>query len=895
MKRLLSLFFVIFFITCLPPLSKVSVFAETSPAAPSPTATPPPLPVTPQPAVAASKRADPIFVFEVGSVVMEKANGLAVANGLAYVSSEVGLHVLDLSNPAVPRQIGLYPVEWSIMSTPPGEIAVAGPMAYLLVAGGVHMVDVSDPGAPRQVGLYQPGVGIEHIAVTDKTLYLGAGPEFLVVDVSNPASPQELTRLSLGWVNQIVVAGTTAYVVAANQIAELHIFDISDPAAPRQVGRYQTSSPVTAVAVAPAPPAQAGVVAYVITQEGLHLVDVSDPARPKDMSSYAASGGGYSLAVTGNTAYIASRGATGYGGLSVMDVSNPAAPRELGFVNVADASWWESRVAVSETGDRVDVYVLATPGGALFAFPEVKTALSRPLPQTASAPLPVTPVELPSPEPVTVWTYYPLPRELGYLGAITLDPRGRVWGTGPVGLHLLEVDESTGAATWTTYKLSGLPDILGLGSLVVDDQGRIWAGASKGKGSTWEGAVVSFDGSAWTSYTSADGLSGSTVHTLVIDKGGQVWAGTDGGVSRFDGQAWTRLEGAPVPARAIAFDPAGRVWVGSNVGVSVFDGADWTAYPKAGDFEMQFVNGIDFDPAGNVWVAFGGWVDMECSNTGLGKFDGQTWTTYLATLFRNFCNDGPPMALAFDQAGNGWVGMRDNIKNFDPQTLPAGANLYNEEVWTEYYDGNYERGAASAGFVMLDQAGNTWFKGFHGISRLAASPLAGLNVAAPRTYKDPALGFSLEYDPTWQLETQNGADRIILLKKEGYQFQMQIQHRPPVSGACDGLLEPAQLTLYWKYPLGASEIWRAKAEAGWVNGYNDDQHSFIDVIVPTELWDKPDPNGAIGKYTCAPQINDYVIKMSYLLPVSVEDLKTGHFKPERLAELDYILTSLAWK
>jgi hypothetical protein len=141
-------------------------------------------------------------------------------------------------------------------------------------------------------------------------------------------------------------------------------------------------------------------------------------------------------------------------------------------------------------------------------------------------------------------------------------------------------------------------------------------------------------------------------------------------------------------------------------------------------------------------------MDMECSNTGLGKFDGQTWTSYLTTLFRDFCNDGPPSALAFDQAGDGWVGMRSNVKKFDPQTLPAGANLYDEDVWTVYSDDNYERGAAGAGFVRHDQAGNTWFKGYHGVSRLAASPLAGLTVAIPRTYKDPALGFSLKYEPT---------------------------------------------------------------------------------------------------------------------------------------------------
>jgi hypothetical protein len=165
----------------------------------------------------------------------------------------------------------------------------------------------------------------------------------------------------------------------------------------------------------------------------------------------------------------------------------------------------------------------------------------------------------------------------------------------------------------------------------------------------------------------------------------------------------------------------------------------------------------------------------------------------------------------------------------------------------------------------------------------------------PRTYKDPVLGFSLEYDPTWRLEVRNGAGRSILLEKEGYEFQMQLQRRPTVSGECNGLLEPAQLTLYWKYPLGQAEVWRAKAEAGRVNGDNDDQHSVIDIIVPTELWDKPDSNGAVGEYTCAPAINDYIVRISYLLPVSAEDLKAGQFNPARLAEMDYILTSLTWK
>jgi hypothetical protein len=70
---------------------------------------------------------------------------------------------------------------------------------------------------------------------------------------------------------------------------------------------------------------------------------------------------------------------------------------------------------------------------------------------------------------------------------------------------------------------------------------------------------------------------------------------------------------------------------------------------------------------------------------------------------------------------------------------------------------------------------------------------------------------------------------------------------------------------------------------------------LIDIILPTELWDKVNADGAIGNYTCSPQIGEYRIRISYLLPVSVADLKAGHFKPKLLAEMDYILTSLTWK
>lgn len=185
--------------------------------------------------------------------------------------------------------------------------------------------------------------------------------------------------------------------------------------------------------------------------------------------------------------------------------------------------------------------------------------------------------------------------------------------------------------------------------------------------------------------------------------------------------------------------------------------------------------------------------------------------------------------------------------------------------------------------------------------RLQSLPVAGVTVESPRTYIDPDLDFRLNYDPSWQLEARTGADlndgsgRTVVLQKDGYQFELKFQLKPAVAGECGGVLNQSDLPRFWKYPLGPLQVWRAKAEAGWVNSYNDDQISFIDILTPTELWDDADADGDIGLFSCSPQVNDYIFSLSYRLPVSVEDLKAGRFSPERLAEMDYILTSLTWE
>ena len=103
-------------------------------------------------------------------------------------------------------------------------------------------------------------------------------------------------------------------------------------------------------------------------------------------------------------------------------------------------------------------------------------------------------------------------------------------------------------------------------SLIVDHRDdSVWAG-------TWGGGVSRYDGKAWTNYTSADGLAGNIVYSIAQDESGFVWFGTNNGLSRYDGQSWINYDTntglLDNNVYAIAPTPAGELWVGTKNGVS---------------------------------------------------------------------------------------------------------------------------------------------------------------------------------------------------------------------------------------------------------------------------------------------------------------------------------------
>lgn len=103
-------------------------------------------------------------------------------------------------------------------------------------------------------------------------------------------------------------------------------------------------------------------------------------------------------------------------------------------------------------------------------------------------------------------------------------------------------------------------------ALAVDAQGVVWAG-------TWGGGLSRYDGKAWTQYTVNEGLPGNHVFMLHIDPKGQLWAGTNNGLARMKPgggfEVLTTQDGLfnnAVFSMATARD--GTLWVGSFGGVA---------------------------------------------------------------------------------------------------------------------------------------------------------------------------------------------------------------------------------------------------------------------------------------------------------------------------------------
>ena len=190
------------------------------------------------------------------------------------------------------------------------------------------------------------GGTISAVAAQGASVFVGVGTRVHIFDVTDPSAPREVgsTRSFADNVSDIFVDASRAYVAAGTD--GVHVVDVADVSNPRLIGQWDSPGSAEGLAVD-------GTLLYLADGPfGLQLVDVSDPASPAPIASVFDTNFAFDVAIQKPYAFIAGADA----GLLIADISVPSAPRE---VAILDTPGYARAVAI----DGAAVYLADQWGG----------------------------------------------------------------------------------------------------------------------------------------------------------------------------------------------------------------------------------------------------------------------------------------------------------------------------------------------------------------------------------------------------------------------------------------------------------------------------------------------------------------------------------------------------
>jgi hypothetical protein len=289
---------------------------------------------------------DPAHPLEVSSYDLpNSASGLTVTGGYAYVLWKAedyyhyhewgGMKILDVSNPAVPVEVGS--IDYSGDDGAPLGMTITNGYGYV-VADYLYTYDLTDPTAPVLVDTSR--YSGKDIAVFGDYAYVVGCCGLLTMSLADPAHPvftgsvgvDGMTEAVALQVNYAYLSETGYFSGNAFVFGGLRVIDVISPTAPVEV------------AYLPLPYGSRGVAikdnqAYVAeVYNGLSIVDISTPTDPQEIGNYSAPGEVDAVVTTGSHAYLAA----GYAvpdsdGLWTINVSNRNNPVVTGYYEVLES------------------------------------------------------------------------------------------------------------------------------------------------------------------------------------------------------------------------------------------------------------------------------------------------------------------------------------------------------------------------------------------------------------------------------------------------------------------------------------------------------------------------------------------------------------------------------
>ncbi len=251
----------------------------------------------------------------VGRFASASSGGVTVVGEFAYLTDQLGLSILDVSDPSAPTLISrlqLSAASWY------QDVTVSGDLAYVVANGRTIAVDISDPEHPVERGHFASSLPMEVTAV-GSTVFIADNNarQLYVVDASNPDDLKLLGNCGVGnsWGMSSVVDGRIA-VASASQITLVDVSDAARPTPIGSVGAISRDVYLYDVEIS-------GNTMYAASEwTGLMVYDITDPAHPANIATAPMPLKAMSVKVSGDRAYVVDT----YGGLFTFDVSNRLAP-----------------------------------------------------------------------------------------------------------------------------------------------------------------------------------------------------------------------------------------------------------------------------------------------------------------------------------------------------------------------------------------------------------------------------------------------------------------------------------------------------------------------------------------------------------------------------------------
>ncbi len=285
------------------------------------------------------------------------------------IGAGLQLHRLDVSDPARPTLASTA----RFNADRPLGMDVRGADAFVVTsAGELIALDVTDPARARErsrvlVPLGAASTGPRALIAGTTRVWVSSASAVAEIDMTNPGAPRPLglieaqgsiSGLSLRGADQLLIACLGDLVGARRAYHGLEIFNIAAPADARSVGALRDAWHAYGVAAKDD-------LAYVAAgRAGMRIVDLSDPSAPRTVGRYEAEGVFVDVALHGSVAYLAD--GSSRSAFRVVDVAEPILPRELLAIDspgalAAAVEVSAGRLAVGLELQRVAVFDLADP------------------------------------------------------------------------------------------------------------------------------------------------------------------------------------------------------------------------------------------------------------------------------------------------------------------------------------------------------------------------------------------------------------------------------------------------------------------------------------------------------------------------------------------------------